>query len=287
MSWFLLALGSAFSVATGDFLIKRYFSDRPTPEMVLVRWAGMLPMSLVILAVHPWPQVSPQFWPTIVLLLPAEVAATFLYLRAIQVSPLALTQPFLAFTPLFALLSGWLILGELPNGPGLVGVGLLAAGAYGLNLHQARQGWKGPLSAIAREPGSWMMLIVGAIYAYTAVMGRRAILAADPWFMAAIYPLAVGGTITLLLLVSGRLTWGWLRRPWPALGVCLAVTAHILCHMLAISQIQAAYMLSVKRTSLLFAMLYGGLLLGEERLGQHLLAGLLLVAGSAVILLWG
>jgi len=287
MSWFLLALGSAFCVATSDYLIKRHFSDRPTPELVLLRWAGMVPASLVILAVHPWPRVGPEFWPTIGLILPAEVIATFLYLRAIQVSPLALTQPFLAFTPLFALLSGWLILGELPNGPGLVGVLLLAAGAYGLNLHQVRRGWKGPLWAIAREPGSWMMLIVGAIYAYTAVMGRRAILAADPWFMAGVYPLAVGGSVALVLLVSGRLTWGWLRRPWPALAVSLSVSGLLLGHVLAISLVQAAYMLSVKRTSLLFAMLYGGLLLGEERLGQHLLAGLLLVAGSAIILLWG
>jgi hypothetical protein len=51
--------------------------------------------------------------------------------------------------------------------------------------------------------------------------------------------------------------------------------------------VEAAYMISVKRLSLLVVMLYGGIFLGEERLGQHLAAGGAMVAGAALILLWG
>ena len=46
-----------------------------------------------------------------------------------------------------------------------------------------------------------------------------------------------------------------------------------------------AYMIAVKRTSLLFGILYGAMLFGEAHLGRHLLAGTLMVAGVAAIAL--
>jgi drug/metabolite transporter (DMT)-like permease len=49
--------------------------------------------------------------------------------------------------------------------------------------------------------------------------------------------------------------------------------------------VQTATMIAVKRTSPLFAVLWGGLLLGEGKLAQHLGATLLMVAGAATILL--
>ena len=41
MSWFWLALGSAFFLATADYLTKRYFSDLPVGQMILVRLTGL------------------------------------------------------------------------------------------------------------------------------------------------------------------------------------------------------------------------------------------------------
>ena len=46
-------------------------------------------------------------------------------------------------------------------------------------------------------------------------------------------------------------------------------------------------MISIKRLSILFAMLYGGIFLGEKRLIQHLGAGLVMVAGAALLLVLG
>jgi drug/metabolite transporter (DMT)-like permease len=42
-------------------------------------------------------------------------------------------------------------------------------------------------------------------------------------------------------------------------------------------------MIAVKRTSLLFGMLYGAALFGERHLGRHLVAGFLMVAGVAAV----
>jgi len=43
-------------------------------------------------------------------------------------------------------------------------------------------------------------------------------------------------------------------------------------------------MIAVKRTSLLFGILYGALWFRERGLGRHLIAGLLMVAGIFLIL---
>ena len=57
----------------------------------------------------------------------------------------------------------------------------------------------------------------------------------------------------------------------------------VITHFMAIAQIEAAYMIAAKRTSLLFGMLYGAMLFGERHLGRHLVAGALMVAGVAAI----
>jgi drug/metabolite transporter (DMT)-like permease len=287
MIWFFLALGSAFFWASADFLIKRHFSDLPLAQVVLVRMTPLVPFCFLLWWFCPPARVEPGFYLAVGAALPAEVVATFLYMQAIQLSPLALTQPFLAFTPLFAVFTGFFILGESPTALGLLGIGLLAAGAYSLNLHLARRSWAGPFLAVMREPGSWRMLVVGALYAYTGVLGRKAVGHSSAWFMASVYPLLWAGSLSLALLVTGRWGWLWLRRPWPLMGVGFCMAAMLLCHFWAISLIQAAYMLSIKRLSLLLAIVYGAWFLGEKRLFQHLLAGVFMVAGSAVILLWG
>ncbi len=286
MTWFWLALGSAVGAAAADVIIKRSFSDLPLAQAAVLRVVGLLPISAAILLLMPWPQVRPQFWLAIGLALPGEVAAILLYIRALQRSPLGLGQPFLAFTPLFTLFTGLVILGELPSALGLVGIGLLVAGAYLLNLERAASGWLGPFKAVAAEPGSWMMLAVSAIYAYTAVLGRWAVLSAGPWFMAAVYPPLMLGSLLAGLAVGGRLRLrGMLARPWAAAALAAAMGLMALCHFTAVELTQTANMIAVKRLSLLLAMAYGGLFMGEARLGQHLAAGGLMVGGAALILL--
>lgn len=287
MTWFWLALGAAFFLATADLITKRWLADLDLAEVVLARFACVAPGCLLLLLLTPWPEVDPGFVPTVALALPAEMVASFLYLRALQVSPLALTQPFLSFTPIFTLLPGLLLLGEFPSWPGLAGMGLLVAGAYGLNLHRASAGWAEPFRAIRREQGSWMMLLVSLIFGYTSVMGRQGALLSSPLFMGAVYPLLAGACVYLAVGLSGRLAWSWTRRPWPLLALSLCIGGEIACHFLAISQVQTSYMIAVKRVSPIFAVLWGAWFLGEGRLAQHLGASALLGAGAVMVLLLG
>ena len=44
----------------------------------------------------------------------------------------------------------------------------------------------------------------------------------------------------------------------------------VITHFLALARVEVAYMIAVKRTSLVFGVLYGALLFGERRLAKSL-----------------
>jgi uncharacterized membrane protein len=57
----------------------------------------------------------------------------------------------------------------------------------------------------------------------------------------------------------------------------------ILLHTLALAQAEAAYMIAVKRTSLLFSVLYGRLLFGEGQFRERFAGTIVMCIGVAII----
>jgi drug/metabolite transporter (DMT)-like permease len=70
---------------------------------------------------------------------------------------------------------------------------------------------------------------------------------------------------------------------WAHLLVGVFMAGMVLAHFYAIEHVEVAYMIAVKRTSLLFGMLYGAWLFGETGLARNLVAALLMVAGVYLI----
>ncbi|KAG2442506.1 hypothetical protein HXX76_002592 [Chlamydomonas incerta] len=58
----------------------------------------------------------------------------FMYQRAVCMSPLSLTIPYLAFTPAILIATAYIFLGELPGASGVAGVCVVALGGYLLNV---------------------------------------------------------------------------------------------------------------------------------------------------------
>lgn len=300
MNWFSVALLAALATATGDALLKARFGHLSVPEMAVVRATGPLPLLVPVLLVRPWPDLDATFWYTVVLLLPLEILALFLYMRALRVSPLSLTIPFLAFTPVLIVLTGWVILGEQPDRWGLAGIICTVAGGYILHLKESRRGLLEPFRCIGREEGSRLMLVVAAVYAVTSVLGKRAILHSEPVFFACFYFVLLGvvvPAVSMPLLLRGpnvrvvsaadighpaaRQQFTWLA--WCGVGFTQAVM--VLSHMWAINLVAAAYMIAVKRTSLLFSVILGRLVFGEGEIVQRLAGAVLMVLGVGLILL--
>lgn len=293
MPWLWLALLSAFSLASADALTKARLSHLPAHELALLRFAAtggvLLPW---LIAASPAPPPAP-FWAWVGAAVPLELAAMWLYMRAIQRSPLALTLPFLAFTPVFAALSAHLLLGEAITPLGLAGVTLAVAGAWVLHLdaRAGRAGWRAwlaPFAAVLREPGSRLMLAVALIYSLTSVLGKGALAYMCPVTFGAFYFALLGAVAAPALLVLRRRRARRGSAPVPrSPGVILAVgalmAAMVLAHFSAIARVEVAYMITAKRCSLLFGIVYGAWLFGERGLSRHLAGGALMVAGVALV----
>jgi len=289
--WFLLALICALTLGAADAYTKHYFQDCRGWELVLLRFAVPGALLLPLAFVHPIPAaLPPAFWGGMLVLAPLELIAMWLYMRAIRDSPLYLTLPYVSFTPVFNVLTGYLLLGETISPHGFAGILLVALGAWLLNLDQngrrSPRGWLDPLRAIVRERGSREMLIVAVIYAVTSALGKQVMGYATPESFGAFYFVFIGGIVLAATVVFRP---GGLRvlaqRPLPLLLVGTLMAVMAVTHFIAIAEVEIAYFLAVKRSSLIFAIVFAMILFHERPARRHLFASLLMVAGAALILL--
>ncbi len=245
---------------------------------------------LPMLWVYPLPQVPIEFWGWIAILMPLELAALLLYSVAIRDAPLHQTVPYLAFTPVFVVLTGWLVLGETVSLNGGLGVLLIVAGAYVLNINQLRVDgkvrWFEPLRAIFYQQGARRMLLVAVIYGVTSVLGKAAMAYTGPEGFGAFYYILLAIFTLVVIAVQKPAAIKVLLQPrWGQWLVGGMMAVMIVSHFMALALVEAAYMIAVKRLSLLFGILYGAWLFREHGLSRNLLAGGVMVAGVALILI--
>jgi len=287
MAWLVLSLVSAFFLATADAVTKRYLSGCRPGEMTIIRFGSIGVLLLPLLWVEPWPQLPPPFWGLLGVAVPIEILAMWLYMKAIRASPLSHTLPYLAFTPVFNILTGYLGLGETVSPVGLAGILLVVSGAWLLNLAKSSDGtsaFMAPFKAILREEGSRLMLITAALYSVNSVVGKGMLGYASPLFLGSFYFLLIAVVAGFVFVRKGDGSWASMRKhPWAILFVGIFMAAMVLSHFYAVIRIEVAYMVAVKRTSLLFGILYGAWLFNEKGLAHHLLAGALMVAGVFLI----
>ncbi len=291
LGWFPLALLCALSLASADAATKAWLHGLSARELVVVRFGltGLLLSPLLL--IQGWPEdLPPAFWGWLPILVPLELTAMGLYMRAIRDYPLSHTLPYLAFSPVLVVLIAYLVLGETVSVQGFGGILLVVLGTWLLNSHHADprawRSWWAPLGAIPHQPGARLMLGVAALYSLTSTLGKAAMQYLGPERFGAFY-FGVLGLASLLVL--GLPAPGGLariaRRPWAVLAVGASTALMVYTHFLAISQVEVAYMIAVKRTSLLFGILYGALLFREPHLPRNLAAGVILLAGVALIAL--
>ncbi|HLG29996.1 MAG TPA: hypothetical protein VI387_07280, partial [Candidatus Brocadiales bacterium] len=90
---------------------------------------------------------------------------------------------------------------------------------------------------------------------------------------------------TVIAGFKGQLS-GVISRPLIFLGIGFCMAMMMLSHYLAISLTDVAYMISVKRCSLLFSVIYGWVLFREIRISERLIGSALMIAGVAAITLF-
>jgi drug/metabolite transporter (DMT)-like permease len=288
MLWCALALATALSVSTGDALTKKFFGRFTPLEMAIAPSLYSLPFLCLTIPFIPIPDLGHGFWWIVSIAIPLDTVAFYIYMKALKLSPLSLSIPFLSFTPVFMLVTGFVFLQEIPNLWGLFGVVLVVVGSYLLHAGEVKHGYLAPFRAIIKEPGSVLMLIVSVLFSVLAVLGKKAILLSSPLFFGIFFLAGLDIIALLVFPLLGNIRWkALIRLPREGLAVGLLLYLHVLFHVLAISMIEAVYMISVKRTSILFSVVYGRIIFREPEIRNRLLGTCLMFLGVASITLLG
>lgn len=209
-----------------------------------------------------------------------------LYFRALQLSPLSVCIPFLAFTPVFLIPTGYVLLGELPPAVKLSGVVLVVIGSIVMHRGLFAVSLFEPVKALVREPGSRYMLLVAFIFSLTNPLDKKLVGVSDPITHSFAYGIAV------LVFFAGlslrrrsdirtviRTSPGWLLLAGllDAFALLLQFTSH--------NYIDVVITISVKRAGIILAVLMGWLIFKERDITDKLIASSLMLAGVPIIYL--
>ena len=284
--WIIFSLLTAVFLATSDVLTKRALASR---DEYFVAWARLLfalPVLLISLLFIEFPPLDRTFWVATFCALPLEITAIILYTKALKVSPISLTVPFLALTPVFLIFTSKFILGEGVSAEGGIGIFLVAAGSYTLNLHKIRKTALEPVKAVLKEKGSVMMIGVAFIYSITSSLGKMAIEHSSPVFFGSFYFILVALLFTPVAMSKNRGRMIIRKKDIaPLFSIGVTYSMMIIFHMTAMSMVNVAYMISVKRTSLLFSIVFGYFMFREENIAEKAVGGIIMLGGLILIVM--
>jgi drug/metabolite transporter (DMT)-like permease len=285
MLWVLYSLLSAFGLATADAFTKRA-NKVDDYILMLSRFLFGIPLVLLILLFVPIPQLSKTFWIALIVMIPFETLGWVLYTKAVKIAPISLVLPFLALTPVFLIFTSFIILGEIPTILGFYGILLIVFGAYVLNITDFKKGFLEPFSSIFRQRGCVYMIIVAFLFSITGSISKILVEESSPLLMSAIYlpVMAIAFFIIALFFARGKMTQ--LKTNFTSLlpiGIFYALM--IIFHNFAIRLVIVPYMISIKRTSSIFSVLYGHFWFKEKNIRRRLAGALIMVVGAAVIIL--
>jgi uncharacterized membrane protein len=278
MLWAALALLGAALDAGYYALAKRALAS--LENEVLAAGAFLATSALLFLAssARGVPEVSPSLLPAVLATGTINIIAAYLAFSALRRTDLSLTVPLITFTLVFLAGTSYLVLGELPTGPGMAGILLIVLGAF---VIEASPGSHGPPGR-DRWAGAGTMLLVAFLYSLSLPFDKAVVLASDAVFGSALVCLLIGGFFALVALARGS----WRRIPAGAallLGFVLA--GETITINLAYTFQIVPYVIAVKRLSILFSVLIGGLVFQEGGLRLRAVGALVMLGGVALIVL--
>ncbi len=285
MSWLALAAVTAIFDALRNLVMKSHLQALP-PTFVAWAWVTstvcwLLPVALRI----PLPPLDPALWCYLLMSVLLNTSAVLLYAHALQRGDLSNTMPMIAFTPLFLLLTSPLILGELPTLAGFIGVALVVAGSYLLNIRERNHGYFAPYRALLRETGSRLMLGVALIWSIAANIDKLGIQASSPLLWVVLVNSGLSLTLLPLMLRHVRQVCLTRRVLLVLVFIGLLDAIALYAQMTALTLTLVAYVIAVKRTSIVISVVLGAWLFGEPGFRERFAGALVMLAGVLCMLL--
>ncbi|MFL6289448.1 MAG: EamA family transporter [Thermoanaerobaculia bacterium] len=277
----LLVVGSSLAWSAHDvsrkFLVGRV---RPVPLAFLLT-AAAAPLFAVWTVFDGMPEIQPGYALPAVASVLLNIAANLMFFAALRTSALSIIIPLLSLTPVFTALLGIPMLGEVPAPLQWLGIVLVVAGAFALNLPEGKAAWRW-------EPGAALMTAVALLWSLTVPLDKMAMARASAPFHATVLCAGVAAGVFVVLVWQRRLgELAGLRHVRGAFALALVTSLLALgLQLLAIQQVWVGLMETLKRgIGNVSAVILGRAVFGEPVTLRKLLAGALMAAGVGLILI--
>jgi len=278
----IVGLINAATVGLLDVFLKKLKGLNPN-FLTLLRMASAVPALAILVTVFSRWTIPPRpFWMLVLLVsVPLEIFLAFLTTKALQMAPLSLMAPLGAFSSIFLIPVGYLVLGELPTRLGVVGVLLIFIGSFFLGWKVSEDKLRYGLSNVLREPGSYVAILGAFVASITVTVAKFTFHYAPPLLSAFYLTSLMGLALLPLLFMQSR---GAIRmRGRDVLGLMVMSGSGIALHYTGLSLISMVYYISIKRLSTVINVVWGRLFFREDHTRERLAGAAFMAAGVILI----
>ncbi len=302
-SWLFYSLGSAVTTSLTQVLSKQAILDRRYSN-VAIKFVSALVASAILFLVaylYGFPNLDPRFWPAVIITGAINNVSALMYLRAYQVGEFSSVYSMSLMTPIFLLLTSFVLLGEKPTLLGAFGVFLTIIGlwvAFRKNTPQknVQDFTKGNLlglsvallSSLSVNFDKAAALYSNRIFAPAATLAFMALsygfylLVRRQKFFVAKPPLDDSAS-SLQVGLERKAPWWFAGMPLLLVMGVLSAGGTVLYNSALLGGF-ASYTIAVKRVGVLLGVIWGWLFFKEKDLGKKLLGAAIAIAGVVAIL---
>lgn len=283
-----LGLILAFLVAlmTGLKSVYQRVNAVETDEFVTA-WASRffgIPLLLAGIAWKGIPELSMNYWLLAIPYAFVVAGASILIAKAFKASDASIVTPMFAISPILVLFTSFFMLGETPNPSGIIGVLIIAVGAYSLKAQEANHLLE-PFKRLWEEKGVQIILAVILLYSVTANIDKIAVNMSSP----IMWPLTTYTISSIIMLpIMMKKSSNWIKEVKTDLKPLLLLGglsgASIILQMTAIKLTLVSYVVSIKRLSIPITVILSYIILNEKEDFKHRITGAAIMMIGALLI---
>lgn len=288
----LLSFGSGFcqtvqGVYSKKALLAKRYNDW---TVMLARFLYVIPVFVVYWFIAGMPteiQNAKSFAIVIIALIFLEVISQWTYHQSIKRSPLSLVMPFQSITPIIILPIAYIFLGKAPSTLAMVGIFMSAAGLFFLHL-ETKEGVTAFQLSTLKDAGVWYMIATAVMWAGTTTLQKIGAENAGVSLFGLFYIGGVGLAMMGYHLVrkvpmTALFTRSEQRKLFP-IGFWAGLSS--LAQYLALTMINPAIFISLKRTANSLNLLWDKTFFSEHVSNWRITGNILTIGGAVFIVLF-
>lgn len=284
-AWFIFAFASALSHSLNNLCSKFLVSRIPKSFIGFGVYFFTTLLLFVVSFINGIPDLGEKFLMAVLITGILNIFAYFAILRAYELADLSLVFPMILLTPVMLMGTSYFILGEKPSLLGFLGVIIVLLGLFFVARNSDEKlGQK----KIDSKKGIMYGILVAIIWSITINFDKISVLNSDSFFAGACTSLVIFLGIGFVFLQQKNYSYINKKtvRYLPMIFIAsIFSVATIITHLKALSLGLASYTIVIKRTAVLFGVIWGVLFFKEKNFLPKIIGSVIAVAGIALILL--